>query len=141
MTDWINYHCKFCNKKLENASILPPSCDCDEFVRVKEEWLEDYRNQPDYEKPLTSDEYNKKCPQTYFGERLVADKDGCHKLKLEARKYGDGEGLSVWHPFPYKKEDEEEEEEGGGLCWDFTSDDAAALHDMLGEYLEKKFNG
>lgn len=139
MREFIDYHCKFCKEKLENVSVIPPDCTCEGYTKAREEWLEEFRAQPDYQAPLDREEYDKKYPQTYLGERLVVDKDASHKIKLEARQYSESEGLTVWVPFPYKKEGEEDEdEEGAGLCWDFTSGDADALYDMLGEYLEKK---
>jgi len=139
MREWIRTYCKFCNKELEEYKFFPPDCDCDEYKKVKEEWLEEYRSSPDYEPPLEPEEFEKKYPQTYLGERLVLDKDSHHKLKLEARQYKDGEGLTVWIPFPKKLDSlDEEENDGAGLCWDFTDRDAEALHDLLTEYLEKK---
>lgn len=137
--DWVKYICRYCDTEITDFKFIPPDCECEGFKEAKEKWLEEFRSQPDYEPPLEPEEYDEKYPQTFLGERLVTDKDSAHKLKLEARKYGDGEGLTVWIPFPHKLDEESEEEsEGAGLCWDFTDKDAEALHDLLTEYLEVK---
>jgi hypothetical protein len=138
-SDWIDYKCAFCKAILEKITVLPPDCDCEGYKTAHEEWLEEYRSRPDYQPPLVPEEYEKKYPVTYFGERLIFDKDGTHKLKLEARQYNGGEGLCVWIPFPRLDEDGNETgEDNSGLAWDFTDYDAEALHDLLGEYLEKR---
>lgn len=136
-SDWIDYVCVFCKAHLEKKTVLPPDCECVGYKAAHEEWLKEFRSRPDYEPPLLPEEYDKKYPITFFGERLIVDKDSHHKLKLEARQFSGGEGLSVWIPFPYQKGDTEEDE-GAGLGWDFTDNDAEALHGLLTEYLEKR---
>ena len=130
MTDWINYHCKFCNVQLESQSLLPPNCECDGFVEAKAAWLEEYRKSEEYRKPLTPEEMDKEHPLTYFGEVTVEAYDSFHTLKLEARKYEGGEALTVSIPIS-------EEEDRGSYGWDFLDTDAIALRDLLNEYLEK----
>ncbi len=138
-SDWVTYTCVFCQASLENVSILAPRCECEEYILAREKWVEDYRNDPDYQEPPAPEDYDKEFPVVYAGDRLIVDKDGTHKLKLEARQYPGGQGLCVWIPFPHKvAEDMEETHDDSGLAWDFTDNDAAALHDLLGEYLEKK---
>jgi hypothetical protein len=146
----MRYVCNFCDQEIPGDSILPPDCECEGYKAERQRQIEEFKASDDYDPPLSKEDYDKKYPQTYKGERLVQDKDGIHKLKLEARKYGDGEGLTVWIPFPYKLEEklkdgleqagteEEDDGEGAGLCWDFTKPDAGALYDMLGEYLGVK---
>lgn len=126
--DWIKYQCSFCNQYLEADSFIPPSCECDGARAAKEKWLEEIRSAPDYEPPLLPEEYNEKYPVTFSGKRKVGD----HSLRLEARKYKDGEGVCMWIPF-----NDEDEENDSGLAWDCSDDDAVALHELLGEYLNK----
>lgn len=131
MIERIRTYCSFCEKELEDYKIFPPKCDCEGFHKYEEKRLEEIKSDSDYEPPLEEGEYDKKYPQMFLGERLVLDKDGHHKLKLEARKYDDGEGLRIWIPFF-------DDENDAGICWDFTDKDAEALHDLLSEYLESK---
>jgi len=134
MRDWINIHCKFCNKLIEDYSFFPPDCDCKEYKKAKDDWLMEIHNSEDYEPPLTAEEYDEKYPEIFNDFRIIKDKDGEHKIRLEARKFSDGEGLTVSIPFDI----EDNEDESVGLCWDFSDRDAKALHEMLTEYLKGK---
>jgi len=125
--------CNFCGKVAVDKFL--PSCDCEGYTKAEEEYLKEIRK--DAEPEMTPQEFDAKFPKTYCGERLVITKDGGHKIKLEARKYADGEGLCVWIPFPAPPENADEDDGNTGLCWDFGAKDAEALYDMLGEYLCK----
>jgi hypothetical protein len=137
MREWIRTYCKFCDKELEDYKYFPPNCDCEGYKEAEEFERQQIENDPEHQEVLTTEQFNEKFPQTYLGERVVQDKDGTHKLKLEARNYQDGEGLTVWIPFP-RRDGDDDYDEGAGLCWDFTDGDAKALHELLTEYLEKK---
>jgi hypothetical protein len=138
MREWIKTFCKFCDKELEDYKFFPPDCTCSGYKEAKEFLRQQRENDPEHQEMLTPEQYNKKFPSVFKGERVVQDKDGSHKLKLEARKYDDGEGLCVWIPFPPMDGEDPEDAEGSGLCWDFTDKDAKALHELLTDYLEKK---
>jgi hypothetical protein len=125
--------CRFCGKVIDCSRYFPGDCDCEEWKRRHALWLEDYRNSADYQEPLSEEEYEKKYPVTFKGECQVEDQT----LKLEARAYEDGEGLTVWKPF--KKRDGDDEDIGdSGICFDFTDKDAKALYRLLAQYLIKK---
>jgi hypothetical protein len=135
MKKWLKIYCRFCNQPIEDFKIFPPGCKCDGYKEAKEKRLEEIKNEPGYEKPLGPEEYDKKFPITFKGSHIVQDKDGEHKLVLEARACGDSEGLEVYIPFDMDKED------GASLSWGFTDVDAVALHRLLSEYLIKKSQG
>lgn len=130
----IKHICNFCDSEIE-SSFFGLNCNCEGFLKRKEEMVQEL--QSNLEKS-SKEEYDLKYPVTFQSERLIKEKDSIHKLKLEARKFQSGEGLSVWIPFPHKKfEDSPEEmQEGSALVWDFTKADAKGLYSMLGEYLE-----
>lgn len=128
-SEWIKVYCRFCNQPIEGWKVLPPGCMCEGYLQAREEWVEKQKEDPDYEPPLSEEEYNNKYPVTYSGERIVQDKDSMHKLCLEARQFDDGKGLCVWVPF---------ENSNAGLCWDMSEGDAQALYELLGEYLKEK---
>jgi hypothetical protein len=128
MKEWIKVYCRFCNKPFGDYKCFPPDCDCSEYQEAKSKWLEERKKEKDYEELLTLEEYDKKYPKVYFGSRTVKEKDSEHELNLEVRKYSDSVGLTVKIPFGNSD---------AGLCWDFTNNDAIALYELLGEYLEK----
>lgn len=130
MSEFIKYVCKFCDKVFpdEEVKFIPPSCSCEDYKKARAKWLEEYRSSPDYEPPLLPEEYEKKYPVTFKSEKVVED----NKLKLEARQYEDGEGLTVWKPL------DPDDEGSAGICYDFTDKDAIALYEMLEEYLKRK---
>lgn len=136
--EWVKYICRFCDKELTGFNVIPPRCKCEGYKNAWSERRKEIENEPDYEPPLEPGEYDKKYPQTYIGEKLILDEDGSHKIKLEARKYDDGEALCIWRPFAPDPEEEEDELEGCGLALDITDNDAKGLYELLSEYLGEK---
>lgn len=132
-----NYHCNFCDKKLDDGRVLPEDCDCEEYVKARDTMIEEYKNSDQYQKPMTREEYDEQYPVVFSSESLVQDQDEVHKLKLEARKYQNGLGFCVWYPIPRDADEEnidDKDAEDSGLCFDFTDNDAKALYDMLTDF-------
>lgn len=133
MSDRINVSCRFCGKSLDDYKFFPPSCDCEEYKAAEAKRIEELKSEPGYAEQLSGDEYNKKYPIVFKGNREVNEIDSSHKVILEARQYPTGVGLVVSVPFEVEGVDVD-----GGLCWDFTNKDAEALYSLLREYLEGK---
>lgn len=127
MIEWINVTCKFCGLKLEGYKFFPPECTCDGYKSAREEWLELQLNDPDYQEVLTQEQYDEKYPKTFSGRKTVECKDGTHQMIMEARDFGEDEGLFVCIPF-------ESGDDDAGLGWDFTKPDARAMLELLTEY-------
>ena len=70
MKNWIDVYCKFCGVPLE-CTIFPPSCTCEGYAQARSDWLEDVKNEPDYEAPLSEEDFNKKYPIVFSSERTL----------------------------------------------------------------------
>lgn len=135
--DFWNLTCKYCGKPPEPYKFIPQTCSCEEAQEAEKARLEEIRNQSDYTPPPTKEEFDKAYPLVYKGERLVVLDGDAHKLLVEARQWPHGEGVTVKIPFDYENE-EGKVQEAAGFCFDCTEYDAAALYELLGEYLEEK---
>jgi hypothetical protein len=131
MREWIKTTCRFCGKEVESR-YWPGDCDCEEYIKAKEEWLEEEKNSPDYREPLSEEEFEKEYPEIYYGRKTINEEEK-RFIGLSCRKFEDGYGFCVFLPFYDEKTGVVED---SGLCFDFAEEHVPSFLEMLSEAVE-----